>query len=289
MLDDARVCFDSLMGYCIDTVQITPPKSVSSAKSVVAVASKLSHFYASSMEQRAMEELNRHEWGTEGKWVRQDPGFPDIVFDSEETGIKPGIEIKAWYPLSTEITARFKESQTLFSASNVDVLVIAWVPDHIVWGKAEIIDLFVCSARSVAEARDAHYHNPPDYLVFEPENTESRTKNLMQTNTNGYKLQDRKETAEAGKVVDSWGDGGKEYSPSPEYQSKLKALRGAFGYRLDTNYAKMDRIQHEGLEEFKKRVMDKSRAGKTIGEWSTILKSLHSEVAETELARLLDM
>lgn len=45
------------------------------------------------------------------------------------------------------------------------------------------------SGRSVAEARDNHYHNPPDYLVIEPEDTTSRTRNLQQTNTNGYKFQ----------------------------------------------------------------------------------------------------
>ncbi len=41
--------------------------------------------------------------------------------------------------------------------------------------------------RSIAEARDQHYHKPPDYLVVEPEDTSRRTKNLRQTNTNGYK------------------------------------------------------------------------------------------------------
>ena len=37
-----------------------------------------------------------------------------------------------------------------------------------------------------------HYHKPPDYLVFEPEDTSERTANLQQTNTNGYKLQQDK-------------------------------------------------------------------------------------------------
>ena len=39
------------------------------------------------------------------------PGFPDTIFIGPNVTPSPGFEIKAWFPLATEITARFKDSQ----------------------------------------------------------------------------------------------------------------------------------------------------------------------------------
>ena len=72
---------------------------------------------------------------------------------------------------------------------DMNVCMLAWLPDQLIFGKPRIIDVCIVSGRSVAESRDQHYHNPPDYLVLEPENTIARTRNLQQTNANGYKWQ----------------------------------------------------------------------------------------------------
>lgn len=81
------------------------------------------------------------------------------------------------------------------------------------------------------------------------------TSNLQQTNTNGYKLQqDQCDIEEARRIVESWGERGLIYSPSNEYQRLLRTLYGEFIYRLDTNYAKIDRIEHTDIENFKSRV-----------------------------------
>ena len=232
--------------------------------------------------------LNEHDWNNYGEWIRQDPGFPDALFKSDIIMPNPGIEIKAWFPFATEITARFKDSVTMFSQDNIDVALIAWLPEHVIWGKPQIIDVLVVSGRSVAEARDRHYHRPPDYLVFEPEDTTERTANLQQTNTNGYKLQtDKCNIADAVQVVESWGPNCKTYSPAPEYQQLLRSLYGQFVYRLDTNYAKIDRIEHDGIEEFKARVLDTQFNGKTIRQWSNILASKNDEVLENALTSIL--
>lgn len=63
------------------------------------------------------------------------------------------------------------------------------------------------------------------------------------------------------------------YSSKEEYQRRLKKLLGQFVYRLDTNYAKIDRIEHAGIESFKKRVLDTVLRGKTIKEWSEVIFS----------------
>ncbi|MEH2056244.1 MAG: hypothetical protein V7K97_08805 [Nostoc sp.] len=83
---------------------------------------------------------------------------------------------------------------------------------------------------------------------MEPEDTTQRTANLQQTNTSGYKFKGSiQEFLEAQKIVDSWGVEGKIYKPTREYQHLLREILIRYKYRLDTNFAKMDRIVHPGM------------------------------------------
>ena len=211
------------------------------------VISKLSPLLGNLIEFNTCEYLSdKPEFEGIGKWRRQDPGFPDAIFEGEIEPT-PGFEIKTWFPLATEITARFKDSQNHFVDDRTYGAMIAWLPEHLIYGKPYILDVMITSGASVAKARDDHYHNPPDYLVIEPEDTSERTRNLQQTNTNGSKFQgSTKQFKEAQQIVASWGTGGNEYKPTPDYQTKLRELMGRYTYRLDTNYAKMDRIVHTG-------------------------------------------
>jgi hypothetical protein len=149
---------------------------------------------------------------------------------------------------------------------------LAWLPDQLIFGKPKILDVCVVSGLSVAAARDDHYHNPPDYLVLEPEDTAARTRNLQQTNTNGYKWQgDAFQFKKAKALVKAWGVGGVKYKPTSEYQALLRLLLNKFPYRLDTNFAKMDRIIHPGIEEFKTRVYQTEIHGLTVLGWNRLL------------------
>ena len=149
---------------------------------------------------------------------------------------------------------------------------LAWLPEQLIFGKPRIVDVCIVSGKSVAEARDKHYHNPPDYLVIEPEDTTARTRNLQQTNTNGYKFQGTPEQlSEAEGIVESWGLVSTQYRTGVEYQALLRDLQGAFPYRLDTNFAKMDRIMHSGIEDFKQRVLSRELHGLTIRAWNRLL------------------
>lgn len=281
----------ALDSHLIDVLDIKRPPSLAYAKNLAKVISKLSPLLGNMIEFSTVDLLNEHDWGNKGQWVRQDPGFPDALFQSDLILPNPGIEIKAWFPFATEITARFKDSVTIFKDNNIDMALIAWLPEHVIWGKPQIIDVLVVSGKSVANARDTHYHRPPDYIVFEPEDTSARTANLQQTNTNGYKLQQdkcsSKQLSEATEMVKSWGAGGTTYSPTPEYQSKLRELQGTAVYRLDTNYAKIDRIEHAEIEAFKNRVLARAFNGKTIKEWSTILSSSNDTMLESALRTIL--
>ena len=152
---------------------------------------------------------------------------------------------------------------------------LAWLPEHLLYGSPYIVNVVVVDGLSVAKARDDHYHNPPEYLVIEPEDTRERTRNLQQTNTNGYILQNPSAHLErARRVVDGWGAAGKQYKPTREYQKQLNTLMSSFKYRLDTNYAKMDRIAHLGVEEFKTRVCATSVNGMTVAGWARLFASV---------------
>lgn len=291
---------ENLSGHKFDVLDVSKPVTVNAAINLAKVISKLSPLLGNLIEFNTVEFLNKQDnFAGFGKWERQDPGFPDTIFvgDIQPT---PGLEIKAWFPLATEITARFKDSQNHFQFDQTHVAMLAWLPDKIIYGKPRILGVCVVSGLSVALARDAHYHNPPDYLVLEPEDTTQRTANLQQTNTNGYKFQgSSNELLEAQKMVNSWGDEAKTYKPSREYQQILRELLIRYKYRLDTNFAKMDRIAHPGIEEFKKRIYNVPVSGMTVGQWNKLLssrredsikKSLqeHLEIREDSIDELLD-
>lgn len=261
-----------LSGHTFDLLSISKPISPDAAVNLAKVVSKLSPLLGNLIEFNTVEFLNdQPEYEKLGVWKRQDPGFPDAIFEGIVSPA-PGFEIKAWFPLATEITARFKDSQNHFKGDQTNVCMLAWLPDQLIFGKPRVIDVCIVSGKSVAEARDNHYHNPPDYLVLEPEDTTERTRNLQQTNTNGYKWQgSEKAFAEAQAIVNSWGSEGLIYKPSAEYQVLLRQLIARFPYRLDTNFAKMDRIAHPGIEDFKRRVMCAEVHGLTVSQWSRLI------------------
>jgi len=274
-----------LKGRVIDVVDVAKPPDFEYARHLSLVVSKLSPLIGNMIEFAIVSELNRNDWSRfNGKWDRQDPGFPDTIFQWDKE-VKPGIEVKTWFPFATEITARFKDSQLHFANNQTNVAIVAWMPEYLIYGKPRIMDIFIDTAKSLAVARDEYYHNPPDYLVFEPEDTTRRTSNLQQTNTNGYKFQgSSKDLKKAESEVLSWGRNAKTYSVSPTYQRKLKSLLGKYSYRLDTNFAKMDRIEHPGLEEFKTRVLQSEFFGSNVEGWGKGL--IRSEEGINRLLRL---
>jgi len=274
VLQVAETHLTSLVGHVFDLITVSKPVSPDAALNLSRVVSKLSPLLGNLIEFNLVEILNEEaEFSALGKWERQDPGFPDTIFRSKVVPT-PGIEIKAWFPLATEITARFRDSQNHFKEDNTRVAMLAWLPENLIYGKPKIVDVCVVSAASVAAARDKHYHTPPEYLVIEPEDTSTRTRNLQQTNTAGYRWQGgAKDLVTAREIVESWGRNGADYKPTPEYQRRLRELMSQFTYRLDTNFAKMDRIMHPEIEDFKDRVCGSTLHGMTILSWAKLLLS----------------
>ena len=264
----------TLPNQVLDILSISKPKSIPEAINLSKIISKLSPLVGNLIEFHMVEFFNEiPELKNIGIWIRQDPGFPDTIFKSQIIPA-PGFEIKAWFPLATEITARFKDSQKHFFADQTYVLLIAWLPEYLLYGRPKIIDICSISGKSIAEARDTHYHNPPDYLVLEPEDTSRRTVNLQQTNTNGYKFQGDKASLDQAKMfLNSWDEFSSVYEPTFEYQIKVRSLLEKYKYRLDTNFAKIDRIVHPEIEAFKAKVLNTNIHGLPISNWSKVLSS----------------
>ena len=105
---------DGLSGHIFDLLDISKPISIDAAVNLSKVISKLSPLLGNLIEFNTVEFLNKqNEFSEFGTWQRQDPGFPDTIFVGNVQPM-PGLEIKAWFPLATEITARFKDSQNHF-------------------------------------------------------------------------------------------------------------------------------------------------------------------------------
>lgn len=281
---------NQLVGHEFDVIEIFKPVSPEAAVNLAKIISKLSPLVGNLIEFNTCEYLNDQECFAEfGKWKRRDPGFPDTVFEGRVVPT-PGCEIKAWFPLATEITARFKDSQNHFAEGNTHVALLAWLPEFLIYGKPQIVGIVIVTGQSVAKARDDHYHNPPDYIVLEPGDTVERTRNLQQTNTAGYKWQgDATQLADAVQLVEQWGPGARVYSPAPAYQEQIRELIARYPYRLDTNFAKMDRIVHPQIEAFKRRVYELTFHGRTIGQWNRILASNNDEAIREALLEAFDI
>jgi hypothetical protein len=159
ILDIGTAYLQELEGHVFDVITLSKPVTVNSAVNLAKVVSKLSPLLANMIEFNTVEILNsKPEFKSDGVWARQDPGFPDMVFQGKVKPM-PGFEIKAWFPLSTEITARFKDSQNHFLEENTDVAMLVWLPEHLIYGKPVIIDVCVVSPEERRPRPSMRYDN----------------------------------------------------------------------------------------------------------------------------------
>jgi hypothetical protein len=109
----SREFLRQIVGHDFAVLEVSKPVSPDAALNLAKIISKLSPLVGNLIEFNTCEYLNdKPEFVGFGKWKRQDPGFPDTIFEGTVVPV-PGFEIKAWLPLATEITARFKDSQSL--------------------------------------------------------------------------------------------------------------------------------------------------------------------------------
>jgi len=58
----------------------------------------------------------------------------------------------------------------------------------------------------------------------------------------------------------------------------IKELLRKFPYRLDTNFAKIDRIKHTGLESFKTQVLQTKMFGHEINTWAKLISDDEGDI-----------
>ena len=275
-MDRADKVLRGLIGETIETLAVNSLEA-EDAPFLGLIISKLSPMIGNLLERRIIQILD-HESEHGLRWVRQDPGFPDaLLVERDGTSTEAGYEVKAWYTLSTELTGRFKESQNLLAPRNVRVVVVAWCMSNIIYGQPMIHDVLTVSGSQIARSRDVKYNKPPGYLTIEPNDTTGRTRNLQQTTVSGYKLQEvsAAQMAAANQLVRGHR-GRTAEAHTPEAQEMNAALMAQFPYRLDTNFAKIDRIDDDDVEAFKARVLAMRTRNRTMSSWAKLLKDLNS-------------
>ncbi len=67
----------------------------------------------------------------------------------------------------------------------------------------------------------------------------------------------------------------------------MRELLAVFPYRLDTNFAKIDRIMHADIEAFKGRVLAREINGHSVREWSRLLYKGSDEMRRQALGDLV--
>jgi len=216
-----------------------------------------------------------------GDWERQDPDFPDIIYKTSDRAIRFGVEIKTWYPLATEATARFKESQSHLKNDCILLALIAWVPSHIIFGSPTIVDIFIDNSYNIAKSRDENYHNPPYNILLEPIDTSNRTRNLQQRVVTANRLQSEHlpegvdPLKEVKSLAEKYGiENPYQYSIDSAYQEFIRRLASRLPYRSETNFGKLDRIPYGPLSSFIESTASATIRGMTISEWKLALREL---------------
>lgn len=270
---------EALQGLMSEPLGILSVQSMGPDVDAVLIAqniSKLSPFVSTQVENAVITTLTKVP-GIDGlSWIRQDPAFPDagLTFHGVPSG--DGIEAKAWYVCGTEITARFRSSQVVLIGKQIYVVVVAWVMDRIIQGRPIILDYALFEAMGLAQARDEKYHKPPRYLVVEPEDTSNRPANLQQANTDGLIMQtDSPDVLTRAAAMVPTGFSEPPYTESS--RELTEKLRNNFRYRTETNFAKLDRIGHAGVNAFKAQVLAMEHLGRPISDWTKTLRYLASD------------
>ena len=98
----ASASIERMTDHVVDVIEIRRPTSVMYALQLTKIVSKLSPLLGNLFEFRVVDTLNQDLGNTaNGIWIRQDPGFPDARFLSEDFPMfNIGVEIKAWFDSS---------------------------------------------------------------------------------------------------------------------------------------------------------------------------------------------
>lgn len=208
-----------------------------------------------------------------------DLAFADFDYEPSSDWVWPGVEIKAWCPFATEMSGRMMKGQSIMQTYPDQLLLVAWLPEHLLYGQPKIIGTWIGDGLEMAKSRDNHWHDPPNSLILEPDFSPEREAHKQHTNVDRYlwddaasKKDDAREMAKELDLLDS------SYSYDDDYQRRVRELYSAFDYKKGTNFRKLTRLHHDPLDTFPERIRKNTHIeGKSLHEWNKLLQQGDAE------------
>ncbi|MDG5821893.1 hypothetical protein [Natronococcus sp. A-GB7] len=253
--------------------------------------SKLSSLMSVQIETRALkrvQSIHGDELPDNVGWVINEriggEKYPDLAladFDYSPSSdwVWPGVEIKAWCPFATEMSGRMMKGQSIMQKYPDQLLLVAWLPEHLLYGQPKVIGTWVGDGLEMAKSRDNYWHNPPSSLILEPDFSPEREAHKQHTNVDRYLWDDdssRKDEAEKmAKELELYDTS---YSFDADYQQRVRELYSSFNYKKGTNFRKLTRLHHTPLDTFPDNIRKNTTVeGKTLAEWNAHLKRGEAE------------
>jgi hypothetical protein len=110
---------------------------------------------------------------------------------------------------------------------------------------------------------------------------------------NGYRLQDDSlDSLDEARRVAMTSAGYRVEPHTSEAQALALELMNSYRYRLDTNFAKIERIDNQDIERFKAHMLATIHEGRTVSSWTRLLRDLNLEVGsarEINAARAISL
>ena len=253
--------------------------------------SKLSSLISVQIETRSLARLDAiygEDLPNDVEWVINervggekypDLAFADLEFSPSSNWVWPGVEIKTWCPFATEMSGRMMKGQSIMENYPDQLLLVAWLPDHLLYGDPQVIGTWVGDGLEMAKSRDDYWHDPPKSLILEPDFSPDREAHKQHTNVDRYLWDDDDSNLEAAEqMAKDLGLYATPYSYDDDYQENVRKVYNSFNYKKGTNFRKLDRLHHDPLDNFPDRIReDTIIEGKSLDEWNKHLKRGEAE------------
>jgi hypothetical protein len=260
--------------------------------------SKLSSLVSVEIETRSLKRLQSEYTGelpANVEWVINervegekypDLALADLDFNPPTDWVWPGVEIKAWCPFATEMSGRMMKGQSIMKEYPDQLLLVAWLPEHLLYGEPKVIGTWVGDGLEMAKSRDNYWHyirddskTTPSSIILEPDFSPDREAHKQHTNSYRYLWDDDDskldEVENMAKELNIWGE---PYSPDDDYQKKVRRIYNSFNYKEGTNFRKLDRLHYDALDNFPDRIRENTTIeGKTLTEWLNHLRNDEAE------------
>ena len=256
-------------------------KNMSKLSSLISVEiesmalNRVSNYYGNELPQNVEWMLNERVAGEK----YPDLALTDLTFDPPSNWVWPGVEIKAWCPFATEITGRMKKGQSIMEQYPDKLLLVAWVPENLLYGKPKVVGTWLGDGSDMAESRDDYWFNAPKSIILEPDFSPERDPSEQHTNVDRFLWDDdNSKLDEARELARELGISNSNYSYDEEFQRRVRRLYSEYNYNHGTNFRKLARLHYDPLDNFPDNLRESTYIeGKSLQEWDRHLSNENPE------------